>query len=220
MAKRLQYLLVGWMWYVITILPVIGIIQNGDYAMADRYTYLPSVGITVMLVWGLPSMIRSEETRKRFLFPAGIAILAIMSVLSWKQCGYWKNSIELFNHALCVTRNNFLAHNDLGLALYAKGKTEEAINHYNEAILTAPRYAYAYNNRGTAYAQLGQYQSALDDLNKAIHLKPDYAFAYNNRAMVYFYEGNKELYCHDARTACTLGTCIALEKAKGKEYCR
>jgi hypothetical protein len=220
MAKRLQYLFVGWMWYVITILPVIGIIQNGDYAMADRYTYLPSVGITVMLVWGLPSMIRSEETRKRFLFPAGIAVLAIMSVLSWKQCVYWKNSMELFNHALRVTRNNFLAHNDLGLALYEKGKMEEAINHYNKAILMAPRYAYAYNNRGTAYAQLGQYQSALDDLNKAIHLKPDYAFAYNNRAMVYFYEGNKELYCHDARTACTLGTCIALEKAKGKEYCR
>lgn len=220
MAKRLQYLFVGWLWYVITILPIIGIIQNGDYAMADRYTYLPSIGISIMLAWGLPSMIRSEETRKKILFPAGIAVLVIMAVLSWKQCGYWKNSIELFNHALRVTKNNFLAHNDLGLALYEKGKMEKAINHYNEAILIAPRYAYAYNNRGTAYAKLGQYQRALDDFNKAIQMKIDYASAYNNRAMVYFYQGNKDFYCYDARKACTLGACIALEKAKGKGYCR
>ena len=74
MAKRLQYLLVGWMWYVITILPVIGIIQNGDYAMADRYTYLPSVGITVMLVWGITSMVRSEEIRRKLILLSTISI--------------------------------------------------------------------------------------------------------------------------------------------------
>lgn len=220
MAKRFQYLLVGWLWYAITILPVIGIIQNGDYAMADRYTYLPSIGIAMMLIWGLPSLIRNKKTKKRFLFPAGMAVLIIMMVLSYKQCGYWKNSIDLLSHALHVTENNFLAHNDLGLALYEKGRLEEAVHHYHEAILMAPRYAYAYNNRAVAYARLGRYGKAFDDFDTAIRLKPDYAPAYNNRAFAYLLQGNRESYCADARRACALGACVALEKTKNKGYCR
>ncbi len=114
MAKRLPYLFVGWMWYAITLLPVIGIIQislTAPYSMADRYHYLPSIGIAVMLAWGIPLLIKREDMRKKILFPAAIAALAIMAVLTWKQCGYWKNSIELFNHALQVTKDNDMAHN-------------------------------------------------------------------------------------------------------------
>lgn len=219
-AKHMPYLFVGWLWYTITILPVIGIIQVGDVAMADRYSYLPSVGITVMLAWGIPFMIRSEETRKKILFPAGFAVLAIMAVLSWKQCSYWNNSIDLFSHALRVTRDNFIAHNGFGYALYEKGKMEEAVNHFNEAILIAPRYAYAYNNRGAAYVKLGRYQSAMEDFNQAVSLKQDYADAYNNRAFAYFNQGNYELGCYDAKKACARGICKALESANAKRDCR
>ena len=98
--KRFPYLFVGWLWYAITILPVIGIMQAVDFSMADRYTYLPSIGIAIGLAWGIPLLFQSSEMLKKILFPAGIAFLAILAVLAWKQCGYWKNSIVLFNHAL------------------------------------------------------------------------------------------------------------------------
>ena len=114
MMKRLPYLFAGWMWYAITIAPVIGIIQvskKAPYAMADRYHYLPSIGLAVMMAWGIPALIKSEAIRKKILFPAGIIFLAILSFLSWNQCGYWKNSIILFSHTLKVTDHNWLAYN-------------------------------------------------------------------------------------------------------------
>ena len=92
--RRLPYLFTGWLWYVITLLPVTGIIQARNFSMADRYTYLPLIGIAVMLAWGIPPLIKNEDMRKKILFPASIAALAIMAVLTWHQCGYWKNSIE------------------------------------------------------------------------------------------------------------------------------
>jgi tetratricopeptide (TPR) repeat protein len=191
MMKRLPYLFAGWMWYAITIAPVIGIIQvsaAAPYAIADRYHYLPSIGLGVMIAWGMPALIKSEGIRKKFLFPAGIAIIFIMAVLTWQQCGYWKNSITLFSHALQVTKNNCLAHNNLGLALFTEGKIEEAIYHYNKAILIKPITAYhalAYNNRGVVYNKLGQPQLALDDYTKAISLQPDNFMGYYNRGNIY-----------------------------------
>ena len=119
MMKRLPYLFAGWMWYSITIAPVIGIIQISTitpYAMADRYHYLPSIGLAVMLAWGIPALIKSEETRKKVLFPAGMIFLAILSFLSWNQCGYWKDSINLFSHTLKVTDYNWLAYDNRGNA--------------------------------------------------------------------------------------------------------
>jgi len=188
MVKRLPYLLVGWLWYTITLLPVIGIIQisiTAPYAMADRYHYLPSIGLAIMLAWGIPSLIKSEQTRKKILFPAGIAFIIILSVLTWTQCGYWKNSITLFSHALQVTKDNYLAHNGLALALAEEGKINGAIYHLNKAIIILPSYADAYYNRGNDYFNMGQYQHAIEDYNEAIHLKSDFADAYYNRGKVY-----------------------------------
>jgi len=193
MAKRLPYLFVGWFWYAITILPVIKIIQIGNDAMADRYHYLSSIGIAVMLAWGIPFLIKNEDTRRKILFPAAIAFIIIMSVLTWKQCGYWKNSITLFNHALQVTKNNYVAHHGLGLALIAEGKTEEAIDHYNKTISIKPEFPNAYNNRGIVYGGLGQYELAMDDFDKAIRLKEDYAEAYYNKAVTYANRGQYQL---------------------------
>jgi len=218
-VRRLPYLFAGWLWYAITIAPVIGIIQVGNQAMADRYTYLPLIGIAVMLAWGVPLLIKNENVRKMFLFPAAIAFLAIFSVLTWQQCGYWKNSSTLFNHALLVTKNNYLAHNNLGLVLFAEGKTTEAIEHYNEAIRIMPDHVLIYNNRGAAYTKLGQYQMAIEDFSKAISLKPDYADSYIKRGAVYLKQGHKESSCYDANKACDLGNCVLLEVAKNKGDC-
>ncbi len=202
MVKRLPYLFVGWLWYAITLLPVIGIIQIGNFAMADRYDYLPSIGIAVMLAWGIPSLSKSENICRKILFPVSIVAVTIMAVLTWQQCGYWKNSSTLFSHALCVTKDNYLAHNNLAMA--KEGKKSEAIYHYNEAIRLKPNYAYAYNNRGTAYFILGQHQRAIDDFNNAIRLKPNYAYAYNNRGIAYFALGQHQRAIDDFNEAIRL----------------
>jgi len=187
--KRHPWFFTGWMWYAITILPVIGILQIWIYAMADHYHYLPSIGISFALVWGVPSFIKNETMRKAILFPAAILILAVMSFFTWRQCSYWKNSITLFSHATQVTKDNFIAHGNIAPLLYEKGKTEEAIYHYNEAIRAKPDYADAYSNRGNAYHSMGKDQLAIDDYNEAIRLKPHYADAYYNRGTVYLKHG-------------------------------
>ena len=201
MVKRKPYLFVGWLWYAITILPVIGIIQISAYAMADRYTYLPSIGIAIMLAWSIPLLFPREDMRKKILFPLSIAALAILAVLAWQQCGYWKNSITLSNHAWQITKDNYVAHTSLGAVLFSEGKTEEAIDHYNKAISIAPDYFLPYNNRGIAYVKLGQYQLAIEDSNKAISLKPDYADAYNNRGNAYNKLGQYQLAIEDYNNA-------------------
>jgi protein O-mannosyl-transferase len=185
MVKRLPYLFVGWMWYAIIILPVIGIIQIGNHSMADRYHYIPSVGIAVMLAWGIPSLIKSTEARKKLLFPAGIIFLTIMAFLTWHQCGYWENNIKLFSHALQVTKDNYLAHYSFGIALVYAGKNEEALEHCNKAIRIKPDYANAYIGRGFVSYNTGQYEQALEDLNVAIRLQPNNANTYLNKGITY-----------------------------------
>jgi tetratricopeptide (TPR) repeat protein len=173
MAKRLPYLFVGWFWYVITLLPVIGIVQIGEFVMADRYHYVPSIGIGIMLAWGIPSLIKVKNMRKKILFPAGLGFITVLSFIAWHQCGYWKNTIELSKHSLQLTKNNYKVHACLALALASQGKIQEAIYHYNEAILINPNFVNAYYLRGNAYNNLGQYKLAIDDYNKAIQLELD-----------------------------------------------
>jgi tetratricopeptide (TPR) repeat protein len=188
MIKRLPYLFAGWMWFSITIAPVIGIIQvsmNSPYAMADRYHYLPSIGLGVMLAWWIPSFIKSEEIRKKVLLPAGIIFLGILSFLSWTQCGYWKDSMILFSHTLKVTDNNWLAYYNRGHAYASNGNYSQAIEDFGRAIEIKPDNAVTYNNRGVAYNGLGNYSQAIKDYGRAIEIKPGYADAYYNRGNAY-----------------------------------
>jgi tetratricopeptide (TPR) repeat protein len=203
-VKRLPYLFVGWLWYALTLLPVSGIVKVGDFAMADRYTYLPSIGIAIMLVWGIPLLLPRADIRKKILFPAGIAVLAILAFLTWQQCSYWKNSTTLFSHALQVTKDNDLAHNNLGLVLVAEGKIEEAIDHYNKTIRLKPDDAGVYNNRGNAYYELGRHQRAIEDFNEAIRLKPDDVAAYTNRGNAYYELGQYQRAIEDFNEAIRL----------------
>ncbi len=185
-AKRIPFLFVGWFWYIGTLVPVIGLVQVGSQSMADRYTYLPSIGIAVILAWGIPLLFQHEYLRKKILYPVAIFAICILTVLTWKQSGYWKNSATLFSHALRVTHNNHTAHNNYGLCLFAEQKYEEAIEHFNRAIHLYPRRAAEFlNNRGLAYANLGRYQQAIKDYDAAIRLKPDLVANYNNRGIAY-----------------------------------
>jgi protein O-mannosyl-transferase len=219
MAKRFRHLFVGWLWYVIVLLPVIGIIQINEQSMADRYSYLPSIGIFIMSAWGIPLLFPREYIRMKILFPMALVILLILSFLSWRQCGYWKDSKTLFSHALQATKNNYLAYNNLGSVLHTEGKIREAIDQYNKAIHIKPDFALCYLNRGTAYGMIGQYQRAIEDYNEAINRKYDYADAYNSKAVIYLIQGNRIAGCNDAQKACSMGVCATLEEAKLKGYC-
>lgn len=156
--------------------------------MADRYIYLPSIGISIMAAWGIPFLYDHLSLRKIILFPAAVIFLLVLSVLAWKQCGYWKNNTALSHHAFEVTGNNamlIMMHNNLATSLVQEGRIPEAIEHYDEAIRLQPDYAYAYNKRGNLYGKIGEYQQAINDYTEAIRLQPDYALAYNNRGNTY-----------------------------------
>jgi protein O-mannosyl-transferase len=183
--KNLPFLFTGWFWYLGTLIPVIGLVQVGRQAMADRYTYLPSIGIAIMLSWSIPHLFSHEDIRKKILFPAGIAVLVILTVLTWRQCGYWKNSATLCSHALRITKDNYIAYNCCGLAFFEEGKIEQAIDYYNQSIRITPDYADTFNIKGTAYSKLGQYQRAIEDYNQAIRLKQNSAWYYYNRGVAY-----------------------------------
>ncbi len=207
MANRLPYLFAGWFWYAITIAPVIGIIQislTAPYAMADRYHYLPSIGLAIMMAWGIPTLIKSEEIRRRLVFPAGIIFLAILSFLSWNQCGCWKDSINLWSHALMVTKDKYLMYYNRGFAYHDLGQYQRAIEDFNEAIRLKPDYATAYTGRGVVSGELGQYQRAIEDFNEAIRLKPDYTKAYTNRGFTYGESGQYQLAIEDYNQAIRL----------------
>jgi len=218
-VKHLPYLFVGWFWYSITLLPVMGIIPVGSNAMADRYTYLPSIGISIMLAWGVPLLFKSKNTRNKVLFPAVIVILVMSSVLTWQQCHYWKNSLTLFCNAIRVNNHNYHAHINLASYMVKEGNFKEAIDYYNKAIQIEPDQADAYNNRGIVYAKMEQYQLAIKDFNKAISLQPHNPDIYTNRANLYLNHGDIVSGCNDAKKACELGICSTLIWAKDKDLC-
>ena len=154
--RRRPWLLMGWLWYVGTLVPVIGLVQVGEQAMADRYMYLPSLGLLIHLVWGGYELIKNWPQRGKILsgFSAGAIILCI--VVTRQQLGYWRNSEALFQHAIAMTEDNPVAHNQLGTAFFNQGKMDEAINQYQEAVRLQPSYADPYYNLGNALVKNGQ----------------------------------------------------------------
>jgi len=188
--KRLPYLFTGWLWFSIIIAPVIGIIQISGYAMADRYYYLPSIGLAVMMAWGTPDLLKKWKHRKEILLTSSALSILCLSIITWTQVGYWQNSITLFDHTLKVTDNNWYIYYNRGAAYCGLGNYNQVIDDCTRAIEIKPGYAEAYNNRGYAYYGLGNYRQAIKDLNRAIEIKPGYAEAYNNRGVAYNGFGN------------------------------
>lgn len=202
--KRLPALFVGWLWYAISIAPVTGIIQISSFAMADRYHYLPSIGISIMLAWGLPYLLPGNNTCKKISLTAAVAFLAMLSILTWQQCGYWKNSIKLSNHALRVTENNYWAHHVLAYTLFSEGKTEASIDHFTKAIQINPQYADAFESRGLCYFQIGNYQNAIKDFDEFIKLKAADALIYHIRGNAKVRLGNYQSAIEDFNKAIIL----------------
>ncbi len=191
-ARRFQYLAVGWLWYGGTLVPVIGIVQVGLQARADRYTYIPMIGLFIMAAWGIPQLLQKWRYRREGLFASCVLTLSCCSVITWTQTGYWQNSITLFDHAIKVTDRNLSAYNNRGNAYYSLGNYNQAIEDFDNAIEVDPKFTEAYINRGLAYSDLGNNARAIEDYDKAVEADPRHAETYNNRGNAYYGLGDKK----------------------------
>jgi len=178
--RRSPASLMGWLWFIGTLVPVAGLLQVGDQAMADRYTYIPSLGVLIVAIWGAYELTRGWRHHVIALPVAGSVAIVLCMVLTRQQLGYWKDSEALFRHALEVTEDNYIAHNGLGVALYKKGQVDEAIGHYREAVRLEPNDSLAHDNLGLALVTNGQIDEAISQHQEALRLKPDNAGAHYN----------------------------------------
>jgi protein O-mannosyl-transferase len=185
LARRHPYLLVGWLWYLGMLVPVIGLVQVGQQAMADRYTYLPSIGLVLMLVWGLPELLGSRLPRPALIALACGAVLAL-AVRAHRQAELWRDARTLFTQAIRVTRNNYVAQSNLGLALYHDGKAADALEHFEESVRIAPGFEAGHSNLGVALADLGRSDEALTHYRKALELDPTDADVHNNLGSLFY----------------------------------
>jgi protein O-mannosyl-transferase len=185
------YLLVGWFWYVVTLIPVIGIVQAGGQALADRYTYIPLTGLFIIVAWGFADVVGRIEARNWRLGAAfgavrpALAVFAASSVFllgicSHVQLSYWRDGVALFSHTLAVTGPNYLAHNQLGVAYGATGDRRRAAGEFREAIKLAPDYYLAHYNLGGTLVQDGIIDEAVAEYQRAIDLAPKFYRTYDN----------------------------------------
>jgi lipoprotein NlpI len=182
-AKSASYLLVGWLWYLGTLVPVIGIVQVGAQAMADRYTYIPSIGLFMMAAWGVPEILKPWRYRKEALAGLSLFVLTCLSIVTFTQVKLWENNITLYDHALNVTKQNRIILNSRGVAYNSLGKYRQAIENLDKAIAINPTYADAYNNKSYAHIKLGNFTQAIRDADNAIANRQKFADAYNNRGV-------------------------------------
>ena len=183
-AARRRYGLVGWLWFLGTLVPVIGLVQVGQHAMADRYTYLPLIGLFIIVVWGAADLISYGASRgawvRRSIPCLGAAALMVLAVCSRAQVRTWRSSETLYRHALQVSPSNPTLHNNLGVVLGAEGRLDEAIAHYHTALEIWSAYPMAHNNLAGALRQQGEIDRAIEHYREALRLDPGYAEAHNN----------------------------------------
>jgi len=219
LGRHHPYLVVGWFWYLITITPVLGLIQFGPHAMADRYTYLPLVGLFIAVAWGVPALLKNCRWQRYILIPLAVTTMTGLTALTWQQLGHWQNSISLFQHALSVTEGNLVAYNNLGLAFSKNGQIDQAIIEYRKGIEAAGEYLgkhiypeaametgggnnqltekniryydlmRLYNNLGVAYIRKKLYDEAIVELNKSVDVFSFYGDAYYNLGLAYEKKG-------------------------------
>ena len=179
-TRRAQpYVMMGWLWFLGMLVPVIGLVQVGGAALADRYTYFSATGIFILATFGACALAKRFQFPKWILPAAALVILAACLALMENQLRYWRNGVALFTHAVATTKNNDVALLDLGVALDAQGRFEEALVPYREALRIAPERYQIHNNLGNILGILGRPEEALAEYREAVRLKPDLAFLHN-----------------------------------------
>ncbi len=174
------YFVVGWLWYLGMMVPVIGIVQISSYAHADRYTYLPQIGLYLLLTWAAADLCAGWRYRRVVLGTGSTVILMALIFCARTQTAYWRNGESLWTHTLACTTNNFIGHNNLGHALIQKGDVDKAIGQYQTALQINPSYAIGFYNLGNAFYQKGKTDEAIACYQSAVQISPDFADAHNN----------------------------------------
>ena len=191
--RKRQYLLAGWLWYLGMLVPVIGIVQiSQDAAHADRYTYLPEIGLAIAGTWAVADWSARWRHRQAVLGGLMTAVIGALAVCGRIQTCYWRDSETLWNRTLSCTSDNSLAHYDLGMALLDKGAKEQAIAHFRKAIEIKPDYAKARNNLGVALFEEGAKEEAIAQYHKVLEFKPDDAEARSNLGVALFEKGDRD----------------------------
>jgi len=194
-ASQKRYLAMGWFWFLGTLVPVIGVVQLGSASMADRYTYIPTIGIIVAVVWAVADLAAERVGRRgqRLLWAGAGVVLALLTALGWWQAGHWRDTETLFQRALAVNPDNDFAHTKLGDVFFAAGRQEEALFHFQQALRIAPGNPEWHYNLGSALLEPGGYSVALVRLARAVELRPAYAEAQTNLGVAYLGLGQTAL---------------------------
>jgi Flp pilus assembly protein TadD len=190
LRRRCPYFLTGWLWYLIMLAPVIGILQVGSQARADRYTYLPQIGLYLLLTWGAAEGCAGWRHRRAVLGGLATMILAVLIFCARAQTAYWRNNETLWTHTLACTSGNAIAHSNLGAALFKMDREDEAIAHFQKALEIKPDFAEAHNNLGNLLFQKGRADEAINQYQTALQIKPDYAEAWYNFGNALLQKGN------------------------------
>ena len=185
--RRRPYLIVGWLWYLGTLVPVLGIVQFGNQSEADRFTYLSQIGVCIAVVWGVADLCRSWRGGRWVCGICGMLVLAVMTGWAWRQTSFWCDSETMWNRTLACTSNNSLAHNDLGTTLAEKKHYDEAVKHYHRALEIKPDYTKVHNNLGLVLAKTDRLDEAIKHYRLALDARPDYPEANNNLANALVY---------------------------------
>ena len=185
--RKNPYLVTGWFWYLGMLVPVIGIVQVGSQSGADRYTYLPQIGLYLILSWAVADTAKTWRYRLEVLGVGGALAVAALGWAAWVQSSYWRDSETLWKHTFAVTAENEVAHNNLGEVLYKRGEIDEALSHYEKALEIRSRkltshydflLALTHTNLGTALRRKGMLDDAIGHYQKAVESQPDYAEGY------------------------------------------
>jgi len=171
--RRRSYLIVGWLWYLGTLVPVIGLVQIGDQAMADRYAYIPLIGVFVMVAWGSAELADRAGLDLKFRCAISAVVLAALFALSLRQISFWRSDFDLWTHDLAVTHQNSVAAEGLSSALLVMGRPEEALAGFQEAVRANPRDPFKHVNLGADLAQCGRVQDAIKEYQAAISMTTD-----------------------------------------------
>ncbi|HEX4999262.1 MAG TPA: tetratricopeptide repeat protein, partial [Terriglobia bacterium] len=199
-ASSRPYLIVGWLWYLGSLVPVIGLVQVGDQSMADRYTYLPFIGIFIAVAWGVQNMIAARRqtspasihTNSRIWGAIAAAVLIVLAVAARSEVGYWKDSVTVFSRALTTTKRNYVAHGNLGQAYWTLGRIDEAMEQLTQAIALRPGSEVSHNLLGGALLTKRRLAEAEAEFRAAVTLRPDYAPAQFNLGIALAEQGAGE----------------------------
>lgn len=201
--KKRPYLATGWLWYLGTLVPVIGLVQVGKQSMADRYTYVPLVGVFVMLTWGLADLAGGGARAKKAKTAAAVAVVGLCMVLTYRQVGYWENGETLFRRMISSTKNNSIGHYNLGCVLQAGKDYDEAMTHYEEALRIDPKFLRPrYNLAGILLSQ-GRYDEAIGHYKTSLEILPGQAKVLNNLGTAYFKKGDLARAIRSFEEACS-----------------